>query len=119
MTDELITRSFAQTKELAEKYFPDFDYKGFICGSWLMDDQLIDMLGEDKNISKFCARFDKIGRKSGGRGVFSFVYLLPHTSNVDYNALPENTTLERLLKKHYLEGKAIYEHYGYIPKKRI
>jgi hypothetical protein len=119
MTDELISRSFDETKEFMAKYFPDFDYKAFVCGSWLMDDQLRDILGEDKNISKFCARFDKIGIKSGGRGVFSFVYLLPHTSEVDYNALPENTTLERLLKKHYLDGKAIYECYGYIPKNRI
>ena len=30
-----------------------------------------------------------------------------------------NTTLERLLKKHYLDGKAIYECYGYIPRNRI
>lgn len=119
MTDELISRSFEETKELMAKYFPDFDYKAFVCGSWLMDDQLRDILGEDKNISKFCARFDKIGRKSSGRSVFSFVYLLPHVTDVDYNALPENTTLERLLKKHYLDGKAIYECYGYIPRNRI
>ena len=119
MTDELISRSFEETKELLAKYFPEFDYKAFVCGSWLMDDQLCDLLGEDKNISKFCARFDKIGRKSAGRGVFSFVYLLPNTSSVDYSALPENTSLERILKKHYLDGKAIYEMYGYIPKKRI
>jgi hypothetical protein len=119
MTDELISRSFEETKELIRDYFPDFDYKAFICGSWLMDDKLCDLLGEDKNISKFCARFDKIGRKSAGRAVFSFVFLLANVSDVDYNALPENTTLERALKKHYLEGKAIYEVLGYIPKKRI
>lgn len=119
MTDELISRSFEETKELVARYFPDFEYKAFVCGSWLMDDQLCDILGEDKNISKFCARFQKVGRKSAGRSVFSFVYLLPNTSNVDYGSLPEDSTLERLLKKHYLDGKAIYENYGYITRNKL
>ena len=119
MTDELITLSFNETKEYLAKYYPDFDYKAFVCGSWLMDDQLVDLLGADKNISRFCERFDKIGRKSSGRAVFSFVYLLHDVKNVDYSALPERTTLERKLKNHYLEGKVIYENYGYIPKSRI
>ena len=119
MIDELISKSFEETKELVARYFPDFEYKAFVCGSWLMDDQLCDILGEDKNISKFCARFQKVGRKSAGRSVFSFVYLLPNTSNVDYGSLPEDSTLERLLKKHYLNGKAIYENYGYITRNKL
>ena len=119
LTAELIDESFAQTKQFVAEYFPDFDYKAFVCGSWLMDDQLCDLLGEDKNISKFCRRFSKITRKSQGRAVFSFVFLLPHVSNVDYSKLPENTSLERVLKGHYLDGKAIYECYGYIPKGKI
>jgi hypothetical protein len=28
--------------------------------------------------------------------------------------LPENSSLERALKKHFLSGKAIYETYGYF-----
>lgn len=119
MTDELIEQSFNEAKEYLARYYPDFDYKAFVCGSWLMDEQLVDLLGEEKNISKFCKRFDKVGRKSQGRAVFSFVYLLHDVKNVDYNALPESTTLERILKKHYLDGKSIYEIYGYIPKSRL
>ncbi len=119
MTDELIEKSFDEAKEYLDKYYPDFDYKAFVCGSWLMDEQLIDLLGEEKNISRFCARFSKVGRKSSGRAVFSFVYLLHDVNNVDYEALPEKTSLERTLKKHYLEGKSIYEQYGYIPKSKL
>ena len=118
-TDEAIDKCFVDSKAFLEKHFPDFDYKAFVCSSWLMDDMLIDMLGEEKNISKFCGRFLKIGQRSAGRAVFSFVFLQPDVNNVDYNALPENSSLERLLKQHYIDGKAIYECYGYIPKDKI
>ena len=117
--DEAINKCFADSKEFLAKYFPDFDYKAFVCSSWLMDDMLIDLLGEEKNISKFCGRFLKIGQRSAGRAVFSFVFLQPDVNNVDYSTLPENTTLEKLLKKHYIDGNAIYECYGYIPKSKI
>lgn len=119
MSPETIDKAFADTVEFAAKYYPEFEYKGFICGSWLMDGHLIDILGEDKNISKFCKRFDRIAIKSSGRSVFSFVFLKADVNNVNYAALPENTSLERALKKHYLDGGVIHEYYGYIPKSKI
>ena len=84
-----------------------------------MDDLLIDLLGEDKNISKFCKRFYTIGSKSAGRGVFHFVFNRANTSDVVYEELPENTTLERKLKQLYIGGKAIYEFLGFIPRSKI
>ncbi len=119
MTDELVSESFAQTKAFIDEYFPDFKYKGFICGSWLMDPQLVDLLGEKTNIAKFCKRFKPICVKSAAQGIFSFVFLKYHTSNVNIEELPEGTTLERKVKQHYLDGKAIYEMIGYIPKDKI
>ena len=116
---EAIEESFALIKEFAKKYFPEFDYKGFICGSWLMDLNLVDLIGEEKNISKFCKRFDRLSIKSAARSVFSFVFLQSDVNNVDYAALPENTSLERALKKHYLDGGVIHEYYGYISKSKI
>lgn len=119
MTDESVSAAFAEAEEFMAKYYPEVDYKGFVCGSWLIDKQLIDLLGEEKNISKFCARFKRVGMKSGATGVMFFVFMKPHTSDLSIESLPENTTLEKILKKHYLDGKAIYEVYGYIPKSRI
>ena len=119
MSEGLVTESFEKTKEFLAEYYPDFDYKAFVCGSWLMDPQLVDMLGENTNIAKFCKRFKPMCMKSSAKGVFSFVFLKYHTSNVVYEELPERTTLERKLKEHYLSGKCIYEMYGYIPKNKI
>ncbi|MBE6597462.1 MAG: hypothetical protein E7641_07310 [Ruminococcaceae bacterium] len=119
MTDESVTAAFAEAKEFMAAYYPDMPYKGFVCGSWLIDKQLIDLLGEDKNISKFCKRFIRVGMKSGAMGVMFFVFMRAHSSDISFEELPENTTLEKVLKRHYLDGKAIYEVYGYIPNSRI
>ncbi len=116
---EAIDESFELTKEFARTYYPEFDYKGFVCGSWLMDLNLVDLIGKEKNISKFCKRFDRLSIKSSARSVFSFVFLQGDVNNVDYSALPENTSLERALKAHYLGGGAIHEYYGYIPKSKL
>ena len=119
LSDEAIEEAFALTKEFADLYYPEFDYKGFICSSWLMDRHLVDMLGEKSNISRFCKRFNRISKKSPARSVFSFVFLRSDVDNVDYASLPENTSLERALKKHYLDGGAVHEYYGYIPRGKI
>jgi len=119
MNPEAIDKAFADTVEFAAKYYPEFNYKGFICGSWLMDAHLVDLIGEDKNISKFSKRFERISAKSAARSVFSFVFLRADVNNVDLEALPEKTSLERALKKHYLSGGVIHEYYGYIPRNKI
>ena len=119
LSKELVDESFEKTKEFLAEYFPDFKYKGFVCESWLMDPQLVDMVGEDSNIAKFCKRFKPCCLKSSAMGVFNFVFLKYDVSNVDFNALPEKTTLERKIKEKYLSGGAIYEMCGYIPKSKL
>ena len=113
-TPAVVDATIAETRAVLAKHFPDFKYKAFACSSWLLDPQLVDLLGEEANISKFCRRFTPLTRKSAGNDVFSFIFHCPDTANVDVAALPENTRLERALKAHYLDDKAIYEMYGYF-----
>ena len=119
LTSEAVDSSLSEAKTFLAEKFPEFDYRGFKCRSWLMDRQLVDLLGEETNISKFCKRFYKISMRSKGRDVFSFVYHIPETQDVCIEALPENTTLERCLKAHFRNGGAIYEVDGFIPKDRV
>lgn len=118
MSSELIDKAFADSKEFLAAHFPEFDYRGFKCRSWLIDRQLVDLLGEETNISKFCNRFKRISLKSQGKDVFSFVYHIPETQEPCLEELPENTSLERALKAHFLRGGVIYEVDGFIPKDR-
>ena len=107
LSPELIDETLDETKAFLKEYYPEFHYKAFACESWLMDPQLDEMLGEDTNIVKFSKRFHRLTRKSDGRGVFDFVFRI-EDEEIDIQNLPEHTTLERKLKQHYLEGKAIY-----------
>lgn len=113
-TPEAIDASLERTKLIIKEHFPEYDYKLFFCGSWMLDTQVPELLGEEKNVPKFCRRFHPLCVKDAGRAVFTFVFQKPSGAEFEISKLPENTSLERVLKKHYLEGKAIYETFGFF-----
>ena len=113
MTPEMIDKSLEETKKFAARYFPDYKYKAFDCRSWLMDPQLDEILNKDSNIVKFRKRFRSLTCKSMGQAVFYFIFNKPDM-NFNIHDLPEDTSLQRALKEHYLKGKAIYELEGFF-----
>lgn len=113
LSDEAVETSFKKARSFLKTCFPEYSYKAFTCASWLIDPQLVDILGVDSNISKFCSRFTPMCMKSAARGVFTFIFRQAD-ENFEIRDLPENSRLERGLKNHYLNGKAIYEMYGFF-----
>ena len=59
-TDELCGQSLEMAKDFYRKYFPEWDFKGFICHSWLLSPGLSQVLPETSNIIKFGKRFTVI-----------------------------------------------------------
>ena len=104
-----LDKVFADGIEKIKSYYKDKNVRCIICGSWLLSPELWEILPEKSNIVAFGKRFTLIPVKCGGRDVFSFVF---PPGIKDYNDLPENTSLERGLKKHYLEGKFVHTFYG-------
>ncbi len=119
MTPEKVDAAFAEAVAFLAEYFPEFQYKGFRCMSWILDPKLIDLLGEDSNMAQFIKRFDLMCLKSAGRDALNYVFLHPDPATAVIEDLPEETSLQRKLKALYLSGDCIYETYGYIPKNRI
>lgn len=115
LSPESVDVFFKTVIEFFEKYYPEYEYKAFTCGSWLMDSQLKSLLSESSNIVSFQNRFRKIRVCSQGESVFRFAFNCPD-ANVDVPSLPEDTSLQRAIKNHYLNGKAIYEVLGFIPR---
>ena len=115
LTPAVVDETLAQFRLFLADYYPEYDYRAFVCASWLMDPQLDALLPEDSNIVRFSRRFTRLARKSQGDGVFNFIFSKPDM-NFDICDLPENTRLERAVKQHYLSGKAIYEMNGFILK---
>lgn len=113
LTPEAVDESIAQIREFLKIYFPDYEYKAFTCTSWLINPELVNMMGEKSNISKFCRRFKPLTRKAAGTGVFQFIF---HKADPDVTLeeLPENTGLERALKAYYLSGHFLHEMCGYF-----
>ena len=115
MTPEMIDKTLVEAKKFAKEHYPDFNYKAFACHSWLVDPQLDEILNQESNIVKFRQRFHSLTRKSGGTDVFNFIFNKPNM-NFDIRDLPEDSSLQRALKNHYLSGKAIYELEGFFLK---
>ena len=104
----------AQAREFFETHYPDRALKCFYCCSWLLDPTMADYLKPTSNIITFQRNFQCWPVKSTGKEVFQFVHPAPFDS---YEELPENTTLERMLKKRYLADDPIYVHSGVWPFK--
>lgn len=113
-TKEVLDATFDEIRAFMKRHFPDFDYRALVCGSWLLDPQLEELLGEESNIVKFGKRFSLIAKKSRGEYPMYFVFGRALDQKIDYTTLPEDTRLQRVLKAHYISGKVIYEPYGYF-----
>lgn len=111
-TPEALDETDGKIREFLAKYYPEYKYKAFFCGSWLLDPQLGDLLGVDSNIARFGRRFTPVCVKNDGYGVFRFAFLMPD-NNFTFEELPENSRLQRAVKKHYIDGKAIYAMHGF------
>lgn len=66
--DELCGKSLDMAVEFYRKYFPEYDFKGFICHSWLLSPGLSQILPETSNIIKFGKRFTIIHNQKENDG---------------------------------------------------
>ncbi len=111
LSKENVDIAFSTAIEKARQWYPDQQIKGLYCGSWLLDPALVNILGENAKIIQFGNRFVRHPIKDDGQAVSRFVF---PPNITDLNELPENTTLERGLKKLYLSGGFIYGYRGVI-----
>ena len=111
--------SFKEAIDFFDSYYPEYKMEGLICASWLLSDQIEEVMGEPTNISRFGNMFDKysIGDESGD-AVFRFVYnFAPPYPPVE--TLPENTSLQKKLKAYMLKGKRVYAMGGSISREKL
>lgn len=117
LSPENVTRAYKEALEITKKCYPEHQPKAFVCSSWLMDPALAEILGENSRLARFAAPYLRFPNKSAGKEVFSFVFR-PMDAE-DLSALPENTSLERGLKKKYLKGEYVYAFTGMLPFDKI
>lgn len=109
-----IAHAYERAREIFDRCYPDYPYKGFFCSSWLMSTDLKEVLKPTSNILGFQEPFTRIPFQSFGRLVFSFVFGLDAAIPEDIDALPEKSSLQRAVKERYKAGGFIHEGAGFF-----
>lgn len=96
--------SFEAAKVFFKKHYPQYDFKCFMCDSWLLNPNLTDILPEESNIVKFMRFWTPVPFESDNSAlaierIFGFGFDAKDIKNA-----PENTSLQRALKAYLLNG---------------
>ncbi|NLT47684.1 MAG: DUF5596 domain-containing protein [Clostridiales bacterium] len=106
-------KSYALAVEFFARYFPDYDYKGFLCNSWILDTRLKAYLPEDSNIIRFQNDYTILESGDDPKTVLKHVF---KKAEECLDMYPQNTTLEKAVISHLKSGKQLGYGIGFIPK---
>lgn len=98
--------SYLRAKPFFAKYFPQYQYKYFLCGSWLLDHHFKDFLKPTSNILKFASDFDIIHWLPSNDAIRRLFELNP-------NKGPENS-FQRNVRTFVENGGQLLEGYGIL-----
>lgn len=111
LTPTVIHDSYRRAAAFFKTYYPEWKPKAYCCFSWLLDPKLKACLQENAKILKFQSEYELFEIPSTGKEVFTFVFT---EGEVPYEALSEDTSLKRAIKKLYLSGDAIHAYGGWL-----
>jgi len=100
MTREALDESYRQARE----FFKDYEYEAIYCSTWLLCPKLKELLPPDSRILNFMADYDIKEVYEDSDSFMRWVYVKKYT---DIDSLPEDTHLQRAIKKHLQAGGKI------------
>lgn len=106
------TENFLQAYEFFKRHYPEYDFKCFICESWLLNPYIEKIMGRPTNITRFGDMFDRFEIDEEDDGVFISVFGVVKPDSLD--ALCENTSLQRNIKAWLKEGNRFKDYGGTI-----
>lgn len=119
LSAESLDYSFKTARALLNEKFPACRTAPIYCESWLLSGELRDLLPVGSKILGFQSYFDIQRQNPVSKGALQYIFHRADCS--DYNALPENTSLQRKVKALLLDGGGIGTAYGVLkedePKK--
>lgn len=108
---ENMNRAIFSAREIVRTRYPEHTGLLVFGSSWILDPELEKLLGPDSKIAKMQNMFHRYPQKCSAMGAFGYVF--PRTFD-SFDTLPENTSLQRKLKQHYINGGYIYDFAGMI-----
>ena len=103
----LLNASVDRAKAFLAAYFPDWKDAPITCESWLLSPALKELLHPDSHILHFQRAFDLTpGTADEREAVLQWVFHVAPSQqqNVSLDALPEDTSLQRNMKRYLLSG---------------
>ncbi len=111
ITGENCAASYDLSKEFFKKYYPEFTYRYYICDSWMLSPGLKDVLPAGSRILNFQKDYTIVEWDKEEPSYLKWVY---KNSDLPIEELPEDTSLQRNIKKYVKEGGKIGVALGYI-----
>lgn len=105
--------SYRRARKIFKECYPDYPYKAFWCRSWLMSRDLHKILNPGSNILNFQKPYTHYPCESPGLGTFYNVFP-KHGRPEDLSTLPEETSLQKSVKKLALNGEYILDYCGFF-----
>lgn len=100
-----VKKSISDSIELLKKLF-NISNCEYICNSWLLSNQLYEIIDKNTNISKFHELFNVQDGENCINDILNFVYESDECDN--YSLLPEKTILQKKVKEQLLKKKTFY-----------
>ena len=116
LQDDEVEQSIRMAAERLEQCFPQVRGKQvvFCTRTWLLSPELREILKPTSNIIQFQNRFTITEHKETVDPFLSFGFGVTPGPDVDYAALPEDTSLRRALKERLLRGEKLHDGWGYF-----
>ena len=94
---ENVINSIKNSKKEVKKYF-GLSNPEYRCNSWLLSNQINDIIDRNCNIHKFYKLFEVKDGEDATKDILNFVFEMQECA--DFNSLPENTSLQKILKNN-------------------
>ncbi len=104
-----VEKSIKNSKEKIKKFYTEIDISNlqYYTNTWLLSNELDDILDKDSNIIKFKNKFDIIEQTENINDFLIFAFQ-EKDPDVDYKNLKENTKLQKGLKQYLISNKQLH-----------
>lgn len=108
---ENLVDSLKAGPDFYNKYLPWYHPKALVSGTWLFEDQLADMLGEQSNIVAFQRMFYRYPERSSDAAFKQFAFFDP---DIDFLTVKPKTSLQRKIVELYKNGGKLHTSGGFL-----
>lgn len=114
---DLCTASVAAARSFFAVYFPQYEFSGFVCESWLLDQNNRLFMRAGSNILRFSDLFDGVVPTiPQNQELLRRLWHESRASKRKIQKLPENTDLQKRAKAYLLAGGKTHNGFGYLLK---